>query len=193
MENILRHQQWWKSLSPQWRQAFSLSILQKTDEPTEADLEILINLKVLRLAGPKAPHPNCTFELNDLSGIKALSKLEILILSHHAIENIKEVTNLTLLKSLFVFNNQIKSLEGIEVLINLEQLYVQCNQLISIKEIEQLLKLKELYVNDNNIISLEGLTEAHSDNLQKFVCLPNKGLKQKEIIHTERELGIICR
>ena len=191
-KNIL-NQNWWKSLSPEWRQTFSLFVLQKREEPTDADLDFLLNLQVIRLAGPTAPFPNCTFELKDLSGIASLLKLETLILSHHAIENIEEVAGLPLLKSLFLFNNKICSLKGIENLKNLEQLYVQCNHIQSIKEIEKLLSLKEVYISDNKITSLDGLTEAHADNLKRLVCLPNEALKQKVIIHTERELGIICR
>lgn len=187
------NQQWWKSLSPQWRQAFRIAVLQIDTDPSDEELSNLRDMLVLRLAGPGAPHPNCSFELTDLSAVTALSKLQILIVSHHALRSIAEVAALSELKSLFVFNNHIESLHGIEQLHNLEQLYVQCNELRSIKEVEGLVQLKELYVSDNKIDSLAGLTEQHADTLKKFVCLPNEFLKQKEIIHTERELGIICR
>jgi Leucine-rich repeat (LRR) protein len=184
---------WWKSLSQQWRQAFGVSVLRHENTPSETELEILMNLQVLRLAGPSAPFPNCSIELTDLSGLSAMSKLETVIITHHKIEAIEELAALSQLKSLFLFNNQIKSLKGIEGSYNLEQLYVQCNRIETIKEVEALLNLKELYISDNNIASLNGLTEAHSDNLKRFVCLPNDQLKQKEIIRAERELGIICR
>lgn len=187
------NQEWWESLSPQWRQAFSIAVLQKQEQPSEEELYSLLNMVVLRLAGPGAPHPNCNFELTDLTGVTALVHLQILIVSHHALTEIKEVASLPQLRSLFVFNNKIASLKGIEQLHNLEQLYVQCNELSSFKEVEGLVQLKELYVNDNKIESLQGLTEKHADTLKKFVCLPNDFLKHKEIIHTERELGIICR
>lgn len=187
------NQQWWESLSPQWRQAFYMAVLQIDNEPSEEALSNLRSMVVLRLAGPGAPHPNCSFELTDLSGVTALNDLQVLIVSHHALNGIAEVASLPELKSLFVFNNRIESLQGIEQLHNLEQLYVQCNELRSIKEVEGLLQLKELYVSDNKITSLAGLTEKHADTLKKFVCLPNEFLKQKEIIYTERELGIICR
>ncbi len=187
------NQQWWESLSPEWRQAFSIAVLQKNTPPTEEDLETLMNLAVLRLTGPDAPHPNCSFELSDLSGITALANLQILIVSHHALTGIEDVAGLSQLVSLFVFNNRISSLRGIEGLLKLEQLYVQCNELHSMKEVKGLTQLKELYVSDNRLNSLEGLTEKHAESLKKFVCLPNETLKQKEIIHAERELGIICR
>jgi Leucine-rich repeat (LRR) protein len=185
--------QWWKSLSPQWRQAFNIAVLQKETAPTEEELETILAMAVLRLAGPTAPHPNCNFELTDLSGITALENLGILIVTHHALTGIEEVASLPQLKALFVFNNRIQSLRGIEGLHQLEQLYVHCNELSSIAAIEGLVQLQELYVSDNKLTSLAGLTEKHADHLKKFVCLPNENLKQKEIIHAERELGIICR
>ena len=187
------NQQWWESLSPQWQQAFSLSVLQKHSPPTEEDLEGILQLPVLRLAGPTAPHPNCNFELTDLSGITALKNLQILIVSHHSLNGIEEVAGLTTLKSLFVFNNQIRSLKGVEELFQLEQLYVNSNELDSIKEVALLPNLLELYVNDNRLSSLEGLTEAHADTLTKFVCMPNHLLKPKERLRVERDLGILCR
>ena len=193
MKNTLTHLNWWKSLSPQWRQAFAMSVLLHSNEPTEDEIEQLLKMQVLRLAGPTAPFSNCSIELTDLSGIAAMHRLETMIVTHHAIETIGEVAALTQLKSLFLFNNRINSLEGIEGLGNLEQLYVQCNQLSSIKPIRNLLNLEEVFISDNNLTSLDGLTEAHADNLKKFVCLPNAKLKQKEIIHVERNLGIICR
>lgn len=184
---------WWKSLPQQWRQAFGFSVFRHENEPQDTEIELLMDLQVLRIAGPSAPFPNCSVELDDLSGIAMLSKAETVIITHHKIETIEEVAGLPRLKSLFLFNNQIRSLKGIEGLTSLEQLYVQCNRIASIKEIEALINLKEFYISDNCITSLDGLTKAHSDKLRKFVCLPNDLLKQKEIIYAERELGIICR
>ncbi|RYF82536.1 MAG: leucine-rich repeat domain-containing protein, partial [Chitinophagaceae bacterium] len=76
---------WWKSLSPEWRQAFALTMLQEKEQPSDEELCNLRNSSVLRLAGPTAPYPNCNFALNDLSGIAGLQHLEILIVSHHQI------------------------------------------------------------------------------------------------------------
>ena len=180
-------------MEPQWQEAFKVSVLRHSNEPNPAELDVLYNLQTIRLAGPTAPFPNMQFELTNLSGIQHLSNLEIVIITHHKIDNIEVLRNLPHLKSLFLFNNSITGLEGIEALTQLEQLYVQCNQITSIKPIEQLINLKEFYINDNCIATLDGLTEKHSDKLLRFVCRPNEQLKQKEIIRAERELGIICR
>jgi len=186
-------QDWWKQLEPQWMQAFRLVVTCHQNEPTVAELENIFTIPTIRLAGPTAPFPNMQFELTNLSGLRYLSNLSIVIITHHKIENIEVLSHLTNLRSLFLFNNNIKSLHGIEELTQLEQLYVQCNQIISIKPIEKLINLKELYINDNRIETLDGLTEKHSDKLTMFICRPNEQLKQKEIIRAEQELGIICR
>ena len=184
---------WWESLSPEWQQAFRLAVLQKNEAPTEEEMEALQNLTVLRLAGPGAPHSNCSVELTDLSGVSGLKNLQILVVTHHAISNVTALEGLENLKSLFLFNNHISSLKGIEKLQQLEQLYVNSNQLQSIEEVEHLVNLRELYVNDNRLLSLAGLTPQHAGTMQRFICLPNHALQQKSIIHTERELGIMCR
>lgn len=193
MSNSFTPLEWWNQLEPQWQQAFSISVLRHSNEPTAAELDALLNSQTIRLAGPTAPFPNCPIELSNLSGIEGLKNLAYVIITHHKIETVEILGKLPGIKSLFLFNNSITSLNGIEGLAGLEQLYVQCNQINSIKPIEHLLNLKEFYIHDNCIDSLEGLTERHSDQLTRFVCRPNNLLKQKEIIRAERELGIICR
>lgn len=186
-------QEWWKSLSPQWQQAFSLCVFQKASPPTNEDFDLLSSMAVLRIAGPEAPHSNFSEKLTDLSGISALTSLEILILTHHAVRSIDEVAGLHSLKSLFLFNNEITSLKGIEDLTQLEQLFVNSNELTSIEEIENLQNLKELNISDNRLTSLNGLREEHAEHLQKIFLKPNDQLKHKEILYVERELGIECR
>ncbi len=193
MKDNIVQANWWKSLTPEWRQAFALSVLKHADEPGEDELQMLSGLQVLRLAGPSAPFSNCSIELNDLSGVAALTNLETLIVSHHKIETIEPLAGLSNLKSLFLLNNCITSLQGIEGLIGLEQLYVQHNRISSIKELRTLLKLKEVYISDNLLASLEGLTEEHEKTLETLVCRPNEYLRQKEILRVENTYGIICR
>jgi Leucine-rich repeat (LRR) protein len=183
---------WWKQLEKQWQEAFKV-VLDHTNDPEPAEPDALYKMQTLRLAGPAAPFPNLPFELTNLSGIQNLLNLEILIITHHKIDNIEVLNHLTKLKSVFLFNNCITDLKGIETLSQLEQLYVQYNRITSIKPVKQLVHLKELYINNNLIATLDGLTEKHSENLKMFVCRPNEQLKQKEIIYVERELGIICR
>ncbi|MCF3111447.1 leucine-rich repeat domain-containing protein [Niabella sp. CC-SYL272] len=184
---------WWNNLEQQWKQAFEVTFFRSTATPSISDLEQLQNTTVLRLVGPRAPYPNMDFELTNLSGIAALQQLEILVVTHQQIKDLQLLASLKNLKSLFLFNNQIESLEGIEGLTDLEQLYIQFNNIASLTPLQQLTQLKEVYIHHNALTSLDGLTETHSDNLATFFCLPNSGLKQKEIIRAENHLGIRCR
>jgi len=193
LESIPVDLRWWQSLSPDWKKAFAETFFMHSNEPTSQELARLYESTTLRFAGPAAPYPNMSVQLEDLSGIVLLKNLEILVVTHHRIPLIQELNALTQLKSLFLFNNGIQSLEGIERLTALRQLYVQHNCIESILPVQSLTNLEELYINDNLVNSLKGLTEAHSEKLEKFFCKPNDRLKQKEILNTERELGIRCR
>ena len=184
---------WWQGLTPQWKQAFAETCFHHNSAPAPAELAQLFVAPALRFAGPRAPFPNMSFELTDLSGIRALTNLEILVVIFQQLESVAELQTLTKLKSLFLYNNRIRSLQGIEKLSAMEQLYVQSNRVDNLRPVEKLTNLKELYVNDNPLTSLEGLTEEHADTLELFFCKPNPQLKQKELLRVERELGIRCR
>lgn len=184
---------WWASLELQWKNAFSMTVFQQPAVPAINDIEQFYTATALRLAGPRAPYPNMSFELTNLSGIVQLNNLEILVVTHHQIKTITGLQSLKHLKALFLFNNQIESLAGIEELTNLEQLYVQYNHIHSLEPVKQLIRLKELYVHNNAIATLSGLTEAHTDQLRQFFCEPNANLKQKELLDIEHRLGIRCR
>jgi Leucine-rich repeat (LRR) protein len=186
-------QTWWQQLEPQWQQAFTATIFQHTNEPTQSELAQLYEAPALRFAGPTAPYPNMNFELTNISGVKDLHNLETLVVIHHQIEDISDLNKLKRLKHLFVYDNNITSLNGIEELIDLEMLYVQDNYLQTIQQVERLHKLRELYINGNEIQNLDGITADHADNLEMFFCKPNEDLKQKEMLRVERELGIRCR
>jgi Leucine-rich repeat (LRR) protein len=193
LKDLLTPIEWWAQLEQQWKETFWRSVLLHSNEPDVKELNGLLATQTLRLAGPTAPFPNSPVELTNLTGIANFADLSVLIITHHKIETLTQLSGLHKLKSLFLFNNSITSLDGIEDLTDLEQLYVQHNQITSIKPVERLVKLKEFYIHDNGILSLEGLNENHADKLIRLVCRPNEQLKQKEIIWAERELGIICR
>ena len=184
---------WWNNLEQQWKLAFGTVFFNHNNTPTAEELRRLHTTTVLRLVGSGAPYPNMDFHLTNLSGVQDLHQLEILIVGFHQLQSVEPLAALTKLKSLFLFNNKIESLNGIEKLKELEQLYIQFNKINSLKPLQSLTRLKEVYVNNNNITSLEGLTEEHSERLEQFFCKPNDGLKQKEIIYTENQLGVRCR
>ncbi|RYZ54238.1 MAG: leucine-rich repeat domain-containing protein [Chitinophagaceae bacterium] len=183
---------WWRQLSQPWKNAFAEVFFKHTSEPTSEELARLFASPALRFAGPEAPHANMSFALTDLSGIKDLVNLQVLVVIFHEVERVDELVPLVNLKALFLHNNRIRTISGLALHGKLEQLFLQHNAIESIREVETLTSLRELYIHANRLTSLEGLTEAHSDCLKRLVCLPNEGLKQKEIIRVERELFIRC-
>lgn len=102
MSNLL--QTWWQQLEPQWKQAFAVTVFQHTNEPTPDELAQLYAAPALRFAGPSAPYPNMNFELTNVSGLKDLHNLETLVVIHHQIEDISELSALKQLKHLFVYD-----------------------------------------------------------------------------------------
>lgn len=194
--NTTQAEAWWQSLEPQWQKAFNRVMLQKgatTEMPNEAGFATIFDHKFLRFAGPKAPYPNMDFELSNLSGLAVFKDAEMVSVTYHNISDLNGIKGLNKLKSLFLDNNQITNMDGIENLTELSEIYIQSNLIESLLPIQKLTDLKALYCNDNRLTSLEGLTEDHSDNLRTFICLPNDGVKQREIIRVENTLGIKCR
>ncbi len=190
------HQRWWLELEDQWKKAFNEVVLNKgavSSTPTSEELEVIVTSPVLRFAGPRADFPNMSFELTNLSGIKGLPNLEILVAIFHQIKSIRELASLPKLKSLFLNNNLIESLKGIEELDKMEMLYVNVNQIESIEEVKQLTNLKEFYCNYNRLSSLKGINLKHEGTLKKFFPLPNDDLSFREVQRVEQKIGIKCR
>ena len=91
LASSLQRTVWWQQLEPQWQRAFQEVFFKHSGEPSEEELEMLCSATVLRLAGATAPHTNMSFELTNLSGIVQLTNLEILIVTFHQLETVKEV------------------------------------------------------------------------------------------------------
>ncbi len=191
-----KRRMWWKGLEAQWRQAFNEAVLGARDaeaEPSDAELEQLWMTEVFRFAGPGGTCPNMSIELDNLSGITGMTRIETLIVTNHRLQGIREAGTLPQLKGLFVYHNAITSLSGIEHLDALEQLYIQDNLVEDFRPLENLHNLRELYANANAIRSLKGLNRQHAKKLKHFYCLPNDRLLNREIARVEQALGIRCR
>jgi len=94
LEDIKLDLSWWHTLTPAWKEAFAEICFKHRNEPTSIELAQIYNAPALRFAGPSAPYPNMSFELKELSGLEQLSNLEILVVSHHRLESIRELKNL---------------------------------------------------------------------------------------------------
>jgi Leucine-rich repeat (LRR) protein len=186
---------WWNTLSDAWKCAFNETMLRRTttDCPEEQDVFNIYQCQTLRLAGPTAPYPNMTFELEDLSGLKGLPNVNIVIVTFHKLVSLAELSGLKQITSLFLHNNQITSLAGIEDLENLGEIYFNVNQVTSLLPLSHLTNLHTVYCNYNRLTSLEGIGEQHRPKLKNFICLPNDSIAESEVINMERDLGIRCK
>lgn len=192
---IQHYRKWWSALSMPWKTAYNEVMLRRSSSEDLPDdvLHAIWTAQALRFAGPSAPYPNMTIELDNLDGVTGLNKLEIFVFTHHRLKSIAAVADLPQLKSLFVFNNQIGSLEGIEALTELRELYVQSNQIESLLPLRHLTQLQNIYCCYNRLRTLEGIGKQHIGSLKNFVCLPNDDLPDSEVIRMEREVGIRCQ
>lgn len=194
--NAQKQQNWWQSLSPDWKRAFNEVFLKSennTDIPPAETLELIWTAPAIRFAGPSAPYPNMSFELSDISGLTGLKQLQIVVVIHHQLSDLSGITALKNLKSLFVLNNRISSLDDLETLTDMEELYCQNNFIRSLLPLRNLSKLRTIYCCDNQLTSLEGIGEQHTTALEKFACLPNKGIPHPDIVRFELSVGIKCQ
>ena len=188
-------QLWWNSLSDPWKCAFNETMLRRTSIncPDEHDLYAIYQCQTLRLAGPTAPYPNMSFELEDLTGLKGLQHVNLVIIVFQKLASLQALATLKQITSLFVHNNQIISLEGVEDLINLKEIYFNVNEVTSLHPLSRLTNLHTVYCNYNRIGSFEGIGLQHRANLKQFICLPNRFIPEAEIIRMERDIGIHCK
>jgi hypothetical protein len=186
---------WWSTLSDAWKQAFNEVAMQRSNtEPLPDEMLLRVfNSPNHRFAGPEAPYPNMSFELTDMSGLVGLPATEVVVVTFHQLQHIREVAEMPTLKSLFVYSNRIESLEGIETVADLVELYVQDNQISTLAPLQHLTQLKNVYCGKNHIDSLEGIGPQHADTLENFFCLPNELLKNSTVVRFEQETGVRCR
>ncbi|MBV6441038.1 MAG: leucine-rich repeat domain-containing protein [Haliscomenobacteraceae bacterium CHB4] len=193
-EEIEQYQSWWEGLSLPWKTAFNEVTLRRTtsEKPPDDVLHHIWHSPAIRFAGPTAPFPNMTFELESMDGVLALNRMEIFVFAFQKIRSIEPVAQLPQIKSLFVFNNRLDTLNGVEALRDLQEIYFNVNEVRSLKPLEHLTNLHTIYCNHNRLESLEGIGPQHAGVLKNFFCLPNEHLPGPEVIRVERELGIRC-
>lgn len=193
-EMIAKYHQWWEGLSSPWKQAFNEVYQQKSDMETPADdiLHAIWTTANFRMAGPSAMFPNMTVELEDLSGVKDLKNIELLVVTNHNITGLQEIADMTQLSSLFVFSNKLTSIEGVEKLKNLISFYFNDNEVESLLPLAGLTQLETIHCSKNKISSFEGIGTQHKA-LKDFFCLPNEGIWQSAIMQFENEVRIQCK
>lgn len=203
-DTIVKRKEWWDGLEAQWQKSFIANLLRKvanykpTDEelaiynPSDEELQFILESPTLIVVGAKGAGAKINFELTNLSGIKHLTNLTTLIVTHHQITSLAGIEYLDKLESLFVNVNQLSDLKEVHYLPNLTQLYCNDNQIKDLLPLTQLTKLTTIHCNNNPLSNLAGITAAHSQNLKKISCLPNDKILPLEIKRVEA-LGIRCR
>jgi len=184
---------WWNSQEEQWQIAFNQAVLRKSDDyqPTEEEIKYIIETPTLRLVGPRGMHPNIDFELTNLSGVKHLSNLTILVVSHQKLTHLEGIEHLSQLESLFVNANKLTNLKEVHYLPQLKELYCNVNQIIDLHPLANLTQLEVINCQYNKLNSLEGITPKHAE-LKEFIVLPNEKIMEKERMRIE-EMGIQCK
>jgi hypothetical protein len=193
-DTIEKRAEWWNGLEEQWQKAFRQAVLQKSQyhEPNDEDYQFILDSEILRLVGPRGMHPSIDFELTNLSGLKHLTKLTILVASQNTLTNLEGIEHLENLESLFVNSNKLTSIKEVHYLPQLKKLYCNANQITEIQPIQKLLVLDTLYCCYNQLVNFEGITATHAEKLKDFVCLPNDKITPKEIQKIEN-IGIFCK
>ncbi len=108
----------------------------------------------------------------DLSPLKKLSNLRILILSTTPVNNIEPLATLTNLKTLKINGTDVYDLEPIKVLLNIESLDLSNTQISTLESISELTNLRELEIYGTNISYLEPIKKM--TNLRRLVISYDK-------------------
>lgn len=184
---------WWNHLEPHWKQVFIETLLDNQTEIGEQQLALICSSQVLRIVGPEGSYPNFTGTLQNLEGLRALTQIEYLFVTHCALQNLDGIEGHRSIKSLFVNNNQLTTISQIRYMGNLEELYISNNAIESIAPVRYCRSLHTLHCEGNRLLSLQGIDRHHEKHLRVFRCLPNTHLPQREIIRIENTYGILCR
>jgi len=196
-EELLRAKRWWKELEVQWKLAYNEAVFGKGPvlEPPHDDalMVLLVRADSLRFAGPFAHNPNMQTVLTNLSGLVPLYHLHYLSITNMNLKDLTELKRHTNLQHLFVYENKLESLKGIENMTNLKDLYFQNNEITSLRPLKRLRKLETIYASGNAMSSFDGLTEKHGDNIRTFYGLPNKNIRDRDIIKFQNTAGIIVK
>ncbi|MEM6321330.1 MAG: hypothetical protein AAF960_26970 [Bacteroidota bacterium] len=185
---------WWNDLEEQWQRAFNASFLQKgetTDTPTDEELVDIFSTPTFRVVGPRGMYPSIGFELTNASGVKHLTNLKYLFITHCGLTNLEGTEHLHQVETLYVNSNKLTDISAVHYMTKLYKLFVNANQLTSILPVKDL-ALETLYCNYNQLANLHGITKEHQAKLKEFYCLPNDNVQPKEIERIEKGLGIKC-
>ncbi len=114
-------------------------------------------------------------DITEISGLEALTDLQILKLSNNQIGEIKGLENLKNLLKLDLRGNEISEIKGLKNLSNLIDLDLSYNKIREIQGLNNLINLKKLNLKGNLFVTIKGL-----ENLIKLKHL-NLGLSHWDV------------
>ncbi len=184
-------QNWWESISENWKEVFTKKLNIKSDELSKEFLQQIADIKSLDISN--------NIQLKTLEPLNVLSTLKELIFSGTQISNLKPLENLKRLSKITCANNPISELsaimnlpnlnyldisnipirdfEQVQFMTSLETLICPGTQIKSLKYLEYLRNLKTLECFNTNIKNLNALEGIQLEVLKCY----NTGLNQKRV------------
>lgn len=108
-------------------------------------------------------------DIDEIKGLKNLTRVYYLDLSGNEISLIKGLDNLINILELDLSNNKIQEIKNLNYLIELKELHLTSNELQEIKGLDKLKKLTTLWLSRNSINEIKGLSSLKKlENLSLF-------------------------
>lgn len=95
----------------------------------------------------------------NIVGLKLVSNLKYLILSHNRIQKIENLDWLTMLEHLDLSLNRIKKIENLDNLTTLKFLSLANNQISTLENLDKNIQLMTIYVDNNNLTEFEQIMQ----------------------------------
>ncbi|TAE00520.1 MAG: leucine-rich repeat domain-containing protein [Bacteroidetes bacterium] len=199
---------WWNGLELQWKKTF-LAVLEQKDSlyvPNTEQIRELLNMDTLAIIGAPSQFNKAiefmlkkdgikqmtqlNFELSNISGLKELRKLKVIICADHQISDLSPIANHLSIRRLSVAENEISSLKDLQKLDSIEILNYSGNQVSDFSEILHLRSLRKLNCAGNGIESLEYLQ--NFELLESLYCGKNELTSLKGIENLYKLKTLSC-
>jgi WD40 repeat protein len=165
--------QWWNSLQEQWKMAFRKTLfMRKLKVPTDHQLCIILNLEELYIRCGAANYADMTDHVDNLEGIRHLTKLKQLWCWGNKISSLEPIKHLKNLQEIYCSNNLLRDLGPLSKLTELKTLVCSHNHINNVKPLSNLMKLEKLNCANNKIIDFTPL-KGIMNNLYELNCLNN--------------------
>lgn len=194
---------WWQTLSPSWRSAFT-QFASLPASPSTESLHRLSQSRSLSFSndpGLAMLQPLAVFKkvkhlqiessmVRDLSPLEGLTSLETIILSQNPIEDLSPLSDLTDLVHLQVDNTLVEDLDALVLLRRLQVLNCNGSRIKSVKPLEYLDELSQLNVSNTDVRSLSPLSNLRKLSLVECynTKISSRGIEKFKTQHPATEV-----